>query len=141
MSNNNQQQLADDFSDTIDGFLSQLADINLEEQKSLSKKVHDWTVVAAVLPLIMAGISTFLVFLTKEALTSLTSLFDVVPPLYVTRAKTNLDDFSELFQVKNNLELLRGRINRLALMGKLEGDVLEEIENELKQYAKFFAPS
>lgn len=137
-----QQQLADSFHATIDEILSKyLAGVTPEKKSFFDKTVHNWNVVAKVLPLIMAVISTSLVFITKEALTSLSSLLDVVPPLYVGYAKKNLDSFNKLFDMKINLEVLKGRISRAVSLGILQGDLVTEIENELRKYIAFFTSS
>lgn len=135
MANNQQQQLAAKYFEIIDGFLAKLNGINLNRQSALDQKVHNWNVIATVLPIVMAIVSTFLVFLTKEALTSFTSLADVVPPVYVTRVKGNLDKFNGWLLIKNKLILLRGRIDRAALRCMLEGNLITEIDNELDEIA------
>jgi hypothetical protein len=127
-----QQQLADSFTAQIDELLKGLEKYDPNRRDALMSRLHWTTMTAAVLPIIMTGISAYLFFLVKEAITAVANAFDVIPPLFITKAKSDIDDFNKGAQIKYDLTSIKWKVNRLALEGNLEGQVVKEIEAELK---------
>jgi Flp pilus assembly protein TadB len=127
-----QNKAAKNFSDQVDKTLNSMKKFSKENEEGALHKIDNWTLIAAAVPIVMALVSTYLVFLTKEFLTSLTSIVDFFPPWIVRRAKTDVDFFNKNRKVRVFLENLQASIVRQAIIGDLTREELKEAEEKLQ---------
>ena len=139
MSNNTQSVLAAKLCEEIDGYLKDLEGSNFKKRDLLMSRMQNLTVLTAVLPLVMTAISGFAYIVTQQVWIFLTSLVDVVPPLYISKTKTDIEFHNKCSEVKSSFIGLKGKINRLAVIGQLKDSILTEIEKEMENLERIFS--
>jgi hypothetical protein len=138
MSNISQSDVAAKLCEQIDGYVKNLKGGDFEDRNKLMSRMHNLTVLTAVLPLVVTAISGFAYIVTQQVLAFLASLVDVIPPFYISKTKTDIEFHNKCSEVKYSSNGLKGKINRLAAIGQLKDPILTEIYNEMEKLEQTF---
>ncbi len=130
-SNEDDKQLAVEYSNEIDGYVKAL---NVDPNKRTALKSRlDWLDIVAILtPLITTFVSAYAYILTEQVITFLIGAIGAIPPAVVKITKKEVDSFNSCSDLCFQFLTLKGKINRLAIIDKLR-DNMEEINKELNE--------
>ena len=131
-----QKKLAETYYKDIRKCLDKLSKDSPDTKKQLEDKLHYQTIAAAVLPLLMTLISGLAFIVTQQAITFITNLVDVVPPMLIQRTTTNIEGLNQDSEIKNRLFSFESKINRLVILGQLKGDLVDKVNTEMESIIK-----
>jgi hypothetical protein len=127
-------QLATQYSNEIDEYVKSLG-VDPKKKASLASKINTLDIVAIVTPLIATFISAYAYILTQQVLTFLVGILGSIPPFLVKRTKAEVDSFNSCSDLCLQFLTLKGKINRLAILGELQTN-RAEIDTSLADLEK-----
>jgi hypothetical protein len=131
-----QAELADIYYKKISELLGKLAELNITDVRKiqLSSYVTVSSFSAVIVAPLLALLSFFLVFITKDAYTALTNLVSVIPPFFVTLYKGKLENCYTGSQYLAKLDSLKFKIDLALKREELKDKVVQEVETALVEY-------
>ena len=128
-SNEDDKQLAAEYSNEIDGYIKAL-NVDPNKRTALKNRLNWLDIVAILTPLITTFVSAYAYILTEQVITFLIGAIGAIPPAVVKITKKEVDYFNSCSDLCFQFLTLKGKINRLAIIDKLR-DNMEEINKEL----------
>ncbi|NHJ13092.1 MAG: hypothetical protein EAX95_05410 [Candidatus Thorarchaeota archaeon] len=136
-----QKNLAKDYEDRIDTIANFMGD-SFDQDKDLlatKKKQQRWLeFLIILLPLLVAILSTYLIFLTDQILVAFINAVNAIPPFAQRMIREDIEELEKQRKSAFTLLSLRNTIDNSAQLGVLQGDLLRKAHGSLSNLMTTF---